>query len=57
MYKCKETFPRKGNILQYYKIVIQILYSVYGLIYTACAHMTPNAVNNMYSLYYTFNPT
>jgi len=27
--------------LQYYKIVIQILDSVYGLIYTACAHMTP----------------
>ena len=40
MYKFKETFPRKGNILQYYKIVKQIIYSVYGLIYTAWAHIT-----------------
>ena len=28
------------NILQYYKFVIQILDSVYGLIYTACVHKT-----------------
>ena len=30
-----------GNILQYYKFVIQILDSVYGLIYTAWAHIIP----------------
>ena len=36
----KTYFPRKENILQYYKIVIHILDSIYGLIYTAWVHIT-----------------
>ena len=39
----KVTRYEKENILQYYKIVLQILDSVYGLIYT---------VKNLYNLWY-----
>ena len=36
----KKLNQRKENILQYYKIVIQIIDIVYGLINTTWAHIT-----------------